>query len=497
MPGEVVVTPSGTLRGQVADGIAEFRGIPYGTAERFRPAIAAAPWTGERDATQFGPIAHQPNSMLTGPKLPAMSEDCLSLNVWAPVDAEAAPVMVWFHGGGFTTGMGSIPWYHGTHLARRGVVVVTINYRLGPLGFLHLAALWGDEWDGAANAGLLDQALALGWVAEHISAFGGDPLQVTIFGESAGGMSVGTHLGLPASRGRFHRAIAQSGAAANVHDPDAAVQIAEEVIAALDVDRSDPRGLLDVPPEAFSDVQTRVGAERRAFLALPFSPTVDGTTLPIQPIDALASDVPLLIGTTEEEMRLFSIVAAATGAGQGELDEARLVRRVGRALERASDAPGDPTDAVAVYRRRLGASASPSEVFDAVGTDVVFRVPAIRLAQARAADAPAFMYLFTHRTSSFDGMLGSGHATEIPYVFDNLDQPGTTFMIGDVTPERRALASSMADAWVAFASSGDPTTAALGPWPAYEPRRRATMRLDIDSAVVDDPHGDERRLWTG
>jgi para-nitrobenzyl esterase len=317
-----------------------------------------------------------------------------------------------------------------------------------------------------------------------------------MFGESAGGMSVGTQLGLPASRGLVARAIAQSGAATTVHDGESGERVARQVLDALGVAPVDLEALLDLPPEAFTEVQAKVSADSRLFLALPFSPTVDGTTLPVPPIEALDPEVPLLIGTNEQEMKLWSMMAAFSGQGAPAVDEAKMLRRIGRQVERVG-AASDPADVVATYRRRLGADATPAEVLEAVGTDMVFRLPAIRLAEARTAGADAFMYLFTHATSSFDGALGSAHATEIPFVFDNLDQPGTTFLVGDVTPERRVLATTMADAWVAFARTGDPSTPALGPWPAYDPDRRATMRLDTACEVVDDPHGDERRVWNG
>jgi para-nitrobenzyl esterase len=272
--------------------------------------------------------------------------------------------------------------------------------------------------------------------------------------------------------------------------------VAREVLAALDIEPANLDALLDLPPEAFTEVQARVRADGNLFLSLLFCPTVDGTTLPVPPIEALPAAVPLLIGTNEDEMKLWSMMAAFSGEAAPAVDEERMLRRIGRQVERLS-ASADPATVAATYRRRLGAEASPPDVLEAVGTDMVFRLPAIELAVARSAHAPAFMYLFTHKTTSFDGALGAAHATEIPFTFDNLDQPGTAFMVGDVTDERRALATTMADAWVAFATTGDPSTPALGPWPAYDPDRRATMRLDTASAVVDDPHGDERRVWHG
>jgi carboxylesterase type B len=495
----LVDTPSGRLRGRLTGPVANFRGIPYALPpvgdRRLRPPAPADGWTGERDATEFGPAALQLASPL-GPMRGTFDEDCLYLNIWtaadgATIDSTAArPVMVWFHGGAFTTGSGAIPWYHGDRLVARGAVVVTVNYRLGPLGFLHLEPAGGDRFAGAANLGLLDQAEALEWVRSNIASFGGDADNVTIFGESAGGMSVSTQLALPASAGRFRRAIAQSGAAREVHDSEGGDRVASAVMGALGV--SSPDQLLGLPAHAFVDCQDGLETGSRTELALPFRPTVDGSTLPEQPEEAMArgvaSGIDLLIGTTSEEMRLFT----ALGRLSAEMDEERLVRVV----ERAATARGIRRDAheiVAIYRRRL-AEAPADDVWVAIATDLVFRVPAIALAEAQSSHAVSRMYLFTHRSTGFGGLLGAAHATEIPYVFDNLDRAGVEQMLGPITDERRRLAAAMADAWVGFATDGRPT-GPLDNWPTFDPGRRATMRLDLEPEVVDAPWDDERAVW--
>ncbi len=333
-----VDTPTGPLRGRLTGPVANFRGIPYAAPpvgeRRFRPPVIVDGWTAERDATEFGAAAVQSASPL-GPMRGAFDEDCLNLNVWTAVDGSSIdtgtprPVMVWFHGGGFTTGSGAIPWYHGEQLVARGAVAVTVNYRLGPLGFLHLEPAGGDRFAGAANLGLADQALALEWVRSNIASFGGDPTNVTIFGESAGGMSVSTQLALPASAGLFGRAIAQSGAAREVHDAESGERVASAVLDALGV--STPEELLDLPAQAFVDCQDGLEPGNRAEMALPFRPTVDGTTLPERPEVAvaggIAAGIDLLIGTTSEEMRLFT----ALGRMNAEMGEARLVHVVERA----------------------------------------------------------------------------------------------------------------------------------------------------------------------
>ena len=501
--GPVVVTEGGAVRGRRDGDIAEFRGIRYARAPigplRFRPPEPVPPWTGEYDATGYGPAAIQSVSMLTAGSADTQSEDCLSLNIWTPAlglegGGAGLPVMVWIHGGSFTTGSGSIPWYEGANLARRGVVVVSINYRLGALGFLHLESIFGAEAAGAANLGLLDQAAALAWVRDHIAPFGGDPARVTIFGESAGAMSVSTHLALPASDGLFHHAIAQSGAAAHVHDHDAGARICRLVLETLGV--STLPDLRALPAQAFVAATEAAEAAVAAdpVLALPFSPTIDGSTLPDHPLVSLRPDIPLLIGSNRDEMRLWEVLGQLAGTTV-EIDEGRLERRIRRTLEARGEAL-DPAAVIATYRSARP-DATPKDIDLAVGADLTFRIPAVRLLEAHGSHAPTFAYLFTHESTSMGGILGCAHATEIPFVFDNLHQPGVELLVGDVTDERAALAAALADTWVAFAVTGRPDPSPLGTWPVYEPGRRSTMVIDLESSVVDDPSAEERRLWSG
>lgn len=461
-------TPLGAVRGTVDErepGVARFAGIPYAKPPvgplRLRPALAAAPWPGVRDATGFGSRAIQAPSLLA-PSREAQSEDCLFLNVWAPMEggviapSPGLPVMVWFHGGGFTSGSGAIAWYHGSRLAARGVVVVTVNFRLGPFGFLHLEALGGEAWRGAANLGLSDQALALEWVRDNIGAFGGDPARVCIFGESAGAMSVSAHLGRPESAGLFRAAIAQSGAAGHVQSLASAERTAAAVIAEIGLGSDSLDRLADVPAPVLLDAAIALeGRIRGDGLPLPFQPTVDGTTLPRAPIDAIAAgaaaDVALVAGTTAEEMKLFTMMAGAGSGGASHLDDARLLARIERFGPALGHAGIDPEAVRATYATSLGTT-DGREIWSAVMTDLVFGVPAEQMIDAhRSGGGRAWSYLFSHRSSAFEGALGAAHATEIPYVFDNLDQPGTAFMLGPTDPRRQALAEAMADAWVAVA----------------------------------------------
>ncbi|HSL59736.1 MAG TPA: carboxylesterase/lipase family protein [Acidimicrobiales bacterium] len=482
----------GRLRGALDDGVAAYRGIPYAAppvgAARFAPPRPAAPWDGVRDATEFATAAPQNSSPLMRPE--PTSEDCLALNVWTPDITGSAPVMVWIHGGGFTTGSGSSSLYRGAALARRGVVVVTLNYRLGALGFLHLADLGGEAWAGSGNLGLLDQVAALDWVAEHIGAFGGDPDRVTVFGESAGAMSVGALLAVPAATRRFGRAILQSGAQAHVHEPAAASEVARRLLAAVDVDPGDLDALRDVPVERLLGAQAAVAAETGGS-GLPFQPVVDGTVLVGHPADAVAAGaaagIDLLVGTTLEETRLWTVM----GGESPEMAEDHLVARFDRAL---GEAGIDGHEALAVYRQRL-AGAPAADVATALSTDQVFRAPAIRLLERQAPHAQVWSYLFTRRSTAHGGVLGSCHALELPFVFDTLDADGMRGFVGERTAAVRALAAAMADAWVAFATAGDPSTPALGTWPPYAPSQRSTMVLDVDPRVEDDPLAAERELW--
>ena len=495
----VVRTRQGAVRGRHDENaITSFKGVPYAAPPvgplRFLPPRLAAPWSATREATAYGPTApkapYTPPFDQLIPEVDIPGDDYLNLNIWTPDPSAAAalPVMVFLHGGAFSNGSGSVPGYDGTRFARHGVVLVTLNYRLGADGLLYLG-------DGICNLGLLDQIAALEWIRDNIGAFGGDPDTVTVFGESAGAMSIGTLLAMPRAEGLFRRAILQSGAAHHTLTPATAQQIGKHLADLLDV-LPTRDAIATVPTEALVTAQQRLRTEisadpdparwgEAALNLMPFEPVIDGELLPTPPIDAIThgagAEVDLLIGTNTDEFRLF---LTPTGA----LD---LIPEP--TLRAAADRYGLGPDAQArlgVYRAQHP-DAGPGELLAAVATDWFYRIPAIRLAEAHARQqaGSTFMYEFAWHPPTFDGRLGACHASELPFVFDNLHDPGFTNLIGPRPPQQ--LADSMHAAWTAFATTGHPG------WPGYDTESRPTMRFDANSLVVPDPNSERRRLWHG
>ncbi|MGE3620545.1 MAG: carboxylesterase/lipase family protein [Acidimicrobiia bacterium] len=492
-------TTGGVLEGVEVDGVLQFRGVPYAAstagAGRFRPPQPVEPWSGVRPAVEHGPVAPQPASILETIQGQSSSqdEDCLTLTVTTPSTEGRRPVMVWIHGGGYQTGSGSVPWYDGRRLAARGgVVVVSIAYRLGALGYLRLDHLLGEELATSANLGLLDQVAALRWVRDNIAAFGGDPDQVTLFGESAGAMSVATLLGTPAAAGLFHRAIPQSGAGHHVSTPDEAAEVTALLLGHLGLAERDAAALLDLPVDRILAAQALVAAEvlpRHWGLRLAFQPTVDGGVLPAHPLDAVRGGatrgIPLVTGTTADEWGLFHVRASASGP----LAESKLVDRADRVFG------GRGAEAVERYRRaRPGAT--PDQIWVAIGTDLVFRVPAVRLADAHSAHEPdTWAYRFSHRSPALGGVMGACHAIDIPFVFDNVDVPGVDVFVGPPDEGVRQLAAVTAGAWLSFARHGDPGHEGLPSWPRYRADHRAVLDLGSRPELLVDPDGEVLELY--
>ena len=477
----------GALRGTLADGVASFKGIPYAAApfgpNRFGAPVRPERWDGVLDATAYGATApHGPfrppvDALIPEPIIRGL--DCLNLNVWSPdVGRAGLPVMVWLHGGSFENGSGAVPMYAGHRFARDGVVCVTLNYRLGCDGFLVLD-------DAPANRGLLDQVAALEWVQENVAAFGGDPSNVTVFGESAGAMSAISLLTMPRAAGLFRRAIAQSGAGHHALTSDTARRAAALLARRLGVvpTRDGVGGvsldvLLAAQRQLIVDVAEDADGESWRELLLDdmaFEPVVDGTVLPHRPIDAVAqgvgSDVDLLIGTNLDEFLLFAVP-------EGRIDEVDEDDLAATSATLGLDDAG-----VATYRDAAG---TPGELHAAVMTDWSFRVPAIRLAEAHRGRS--HLYEFAWRSPLFAGRLGACHALELPFVFDTLDVHGVGALYEGAPQE---VATAMHAAWVAYATTGDPG------WPPYDTTTRATMRVGLDAQVVHDPRPEQRGAWAG
>lgn len=496
-----MTTTTGPVRGTAGAGVVVFPGIPYASARRFAPPEAVAPWAAPRPAAGPGPACPQPNGPLGRPP-EGTAEDCLVLNVWRPQDhREELPVLVFLHGGAFTTGSGGLSWYDGSSLARRGAVVVTVNYRLGALGWLHLDGIPGAE-PGSGNLGLLDQLAALWWVRDNVERFGGDPERICLFGQSAGAMSVGTLLGVAEATGVIRRAICQSGAQAHVRSAQAASAVTESVLASLGLLDPTIEDLRRVPVPALLDAQVRVSGQLRANGALPFAPVVDGVVLAEHPAAAVeagtARGVDLLCGVTAEEMRFYNAF------GTRDLDEARFEARIAALV-----APGpDPASsdagvvrALADGYRRLVPEATPADRWDLVLGDAVFGLPAEQLVRRQRGHAPTWSYLFAYRGAGMGGRFGACHAIDLPFVFDNLDAAGVDVLVGPAPDARtRSLARLLADAWVAFAASGDPRVEDhLSAWQpsTASTTGRSTAIFDRSVAVAVDPLGARYALWPG
>ena len=481
---------SGQVSGSSEGPLAVFRGVPYARPPvgplRFGAPLPPEPWTGVRRCAAFGPAAAQSSIDVTyvpgfslWEGIDATGEDCLTVNVWTPGLTGRRPVLVWIHGGAFLKGAGSQALYDGATLAGRGdAVVVTANYRLGAFGFLCL-----DDERFAANAGLLDQLAVLDWVAEHAAAFGGDPGNVTIFGESAGAVSVAALMTCARAEGRYHRAVGQSGAGRSLPPAGQAAEMADRLLNRLHLDQARAGELFDLPTKKILSAQVAVSVDvRRDDIGAGFQPWIDGDVLRSQAADGLAAGsaagVPFLAGTNEQEMNLWRVL----DPGLRSLDEAGLAGRVQRLV---GDAAGD---LVAAYRSSRP-EAEPAELWQAIWSDREFRIPSLRALDAQATRTPnTFAYLFTWPSPAAG--IGACHGLELPFVFGTLDSKGADAFAGS-GPSAESLATTIQDAWLAFARTGDPG------WPAYDQTTRATMLLGEKPEVVDDPLSAERSAWDG
>ncbi|HEX4594603.1 MAG TPA: carboxylesterase/lipase family protein [Bryobacteraceae bacterium] len=496
--GPVAQTTSGKIRGTYQDKINAFRGVPYGASTtgsaRFMPPSKPQPWTGVRDTLELGHQAPQiPSGLISevaavedkGP----MGEDCLMLNVWTPGlgAGHKRPVMVWLHGGGFSTGSGGFTIYDGANLARKhDVVTVTINHRLNVFGFLYLADIGGEKYANASNAGMLDIVAALEWVRDNIANFGGDPANVTIFGQSGGGGKVSTLMAMSSAKGLFHRAIVQSASAIKGVPRADATKSAEMILAKLGLKTNQIDELQNMPMDRVLSINAGGGPAGNQ--ALRLAPVVDGHTLPADPFDPVApelsANIPLLIGSVETEVTFMPRQQLDP------IDDADLHGRVKQAA-RCDDGQADKI--IEAYRKgRPGIS--NIDLYLILASDTSFRAGVRteadrKAAQAAQGNAPVYLYYFTWRSPVRDGKLKAFHTLEIPFVFENVDIGKPMTGTGQ---DRYALSDKMSRAWVAFARTGNPNHKGLPNWPAFSTDQRPTMIFNNECKTVNDPGKEER-----
>jgi para-nitrobenzyl esterase len=488
-------TECGALRGVAEDGVEIYRGIPYAAppvgSRRLAPPAPPDSWRDTRDATRFGaapPQRHDPLvdalGLLHGCRT---DEDCLQLNVFTPAaDGAGRAVMVWIPGGAFIGGAVCVPVYDGRHLAAEGdVVVVTVSYRVGALGFSMLPARAGRP--AVANLGLLDQIAALRWVHRNIAGFGGDPARVTVFGESAGAGSILALAGMPAAEGLFGRAIVQSAAPRGVlraDEGDARTRAVQAALAPEDLDSAPVARVLEAQYACADAGIPRTG--------MYYAPVADGASLVTPPWEAFATgwarDVDLLIGTTRDEMWLYT-------TGQPDSDDV-VSLIVGAQLEGPDERDARARALIAGYRAARiarGAAATPCDVMHAIQTDLSLRYDATCIAAARAERANTWMYLFTWASPWRGGAVGACHALDLPFTFGTLDAPGMREFAGS-GDAARALSRRLRAAWTGFARTVEPGHPEIGEWPVYEPGRRASMELGARCGVLEAPLEAERAL---
>ena len=502
----IVQTDAGKVRGYIHKGIFTYKGIPYAKAERFMAPAKPAAWKDVRSSMTYGPVCPMDPTTTVNDEFEFpfhhnwgyTNENCQTLNVWTPGinDNKKRPVMVWFHGGGFTAGSYvELPSYDGENISQKGdVVLVSVNHRLNVLGFLDLSA-YGDKYKSSSNAGLLDLVAALQWIKQNIAQFGGDPDNVTIFGQSGGGGKVTSLMNAPSAKGLFHKAIVESGSyLSGFTEQSISKRVAAALLEELQLQPSQVDSLQTISYErlnaagkkALSKIAAAMKAEGKKVptFGLGWGPILDGSFLPYQPTDPsaieIAKNVPMLVGSTKNEFTPF-----IPGSRDITMENAKA------SLQKKY---GDKTDAyIAAVKKAYPETTKPSDYID---IDVFFRPGTISHANLKAVPgaAPVYMYLFSWQSPVMDGMYKAMHCMELPFVFDNIDK--CEEMTGG-GKEAYALADKMSSAWINFARTGNPNAKKLPTWPAYTQQNGATMIFDNKCEVKNNPDKDLLSIAAG
>ncbi|MES2989127.1 MAG: carboxylesterase/lipase family protein [Pseudomonadota bacterium] len=484
---QTVTTRHGPVSGTSSDGVNRFLGIPYGAdtggENRFRKAKPAADWATTLPATEFGkrcpqPVIDKPNSLIRFANLP-VSEDCLNLNVWAPAKAKKRPVMVWLHGGGYGFGSSADPYYDGTNLAKKeGVVLVSINHRLNGFGYLNLGPEAAGQFD--ANIGVQDIVLALQWVRANIAKFGGDPKNVTVFGQSGGGGKISVLMAMPAAKGLFAKAIIESGSDPRIRTPQEAIEVRDKVLAAAGLKPGEALKLRDLPMEKLVEIFSKVGV-------LSYWPYVDGAIVPTQPYDRVANpvsgDVALLVGTTRDEGN--SVLA--TDPSFKQIDDAKAGM-----MAMMLTGPEYAAEAMALYKKHMPGEPA-RQIISRIMTDKMFSQTSAVLADAKSAQkAPVYKYRVDWRSPVLEGELRAGHGIEIPFVFDSL-RPNDR-LVGNGESQAR-MTELMRTSFANFARTGNPNVKGFPAWPRYDITQRATFIFNDPPSVIANPEPELRAFW--
>jgi len=487
---EVIKTTTGRLRGYLENDLAVFKGIPYAQPPvgnlRFSDTVEKEPWEGILEAVEFSSIA--PQTLLPDHPLVShpQSEDCLTLNIWTPgFDAEKRPVMIWIHGGAFIYGGAPFPRHNGKFLSQRGnICVVTLNYRLGALGNLFVP-------EKVSNLGFLDQITAIKWVNNNISNFGGNPDNITLFGESAGGHSVCTLLSMPAARGLFHRAICQSGGLdPKVHHPEGGIKAAEKLFSKLSIKMGDLDALRKISVEKLLEAEGKIRMENlvtRDFSGYP--PIIDGNKIPEHPLiiigKGFSKDIDLLVGTNLNEATFFTMLNPQIQ----NIDWSELPNHIKIFLNRLNLSDEEIKELINLFKINRN---TPYEVLNAISTESSFRYHTRNIIEAQLDNSSnVYSFLFTYKTPLQGGIFGATHALEVPFVFGTLDD----IEIG-IYPKRdeinTKISEQMMDSWISFARIGNPNHEGIPEWPTYDIKNRSTILFGNETKVERDPLREER-----